>query len=143
MANVSMNEKRCEALKRLKMIGVDKNMVIKPFQNENVMLSEYMDKYFCAVLFDVNQYEYLKHAIHLFENEYNSLVYHVQLSHLDFGDCYSFFYVSDYKDEWDMDRYDLLHGFAVVYVWNKNAEELSEFGSIDFATKMGGIVRMY
>ena len=75
-----------------------------------------------------------------FENTFNSMVYHVQLSHFTFGDCYSFFYVSDYKDEWDSDRYDLSHGFALAYVWNRTDEICSEFGSISFEPKFGGVV---
>ena len=51
------------------------------------------------------------------------------------------FYVSDCKDEWDSDRYDLSHGFALAYVWNRTDEICSEFGSISFEPKFGGVVR--
>ena len=141
MVNVSYDEKKQEAIQRLKMMGVDNRMVIKPFKKGKLMLSEYLDEFFPAVLYDANQYTYLMDRISLFENTFNSMVYHVQLSHFTFGDCYSFFYVSDCKDEWDSDRYDLSHGFALAYVWNRTDEICSEFGSISFEPKFGGVVR--
>ena len=133
--------KKKEAIQRLKMMGVDNRMVINPFKKGKLMLSEYLDEFFPAVLYDANQYTYLMDKISLFENTFNSMVYHVQLSHFTFGDCYSFFYVSDCKDEWDSDRYDLSHGFALAYVWNRTDEICSEFGSISFEPKFGGVVR--
>lgn len=58
MVNVSYDEKKQEAIQRLKMMGVDNRMVIKPFKKGKLMLSEYLDEFFPAVLYDANQYTY-------------------------------------------------------------------------------------
>ena len=44
MVNVSYDEKKQEAIQRLKMMGVDNRMVIKPFKKGKLMLSEYLDE---------------------------------------------------------------------------------------------------
>ena len=87
MARISYDEKKQEAIQRLKMMGVDNRMVINPFKKGKLMLSEYLDEFFPAVLYDANQYTYLMDKISSFENTFNSMVYHVQLSHFKFGDC--------------------------------------------------------
>ena len=51
MARISYDEKKQEAIQRLKMMGVDNRMVIKPFKKGKLMLSEYLDEFFPAVLY--------------------------------------------------------------------------------------------
>lgn len=46
MARISYDEKKQEAIQRLKMMGVDNRMVIKPFKKGKLMLSEYLDDFF-------------------------------------------------------------------------------------------------
>ena len=68
--------------------------------------------------------------------------YHVIRTMTAFGELYSFLYISDYDEEWDMDNEDLVDGYAMSYVWNKTNEWCSEFGSIGVRGKYGGIVRV-
>lgn len=141
MEMISRTKKFDEAIKRLSLIGVDNEMVIEPFKKGTLRLSEYVDDVFNALLYDVSQYSDLVDYINNFERKNNALVYHVQLTHLVFGDLFSLFYVSDYEDEWEMDRDALMEGVAMVYVWNKSDDLCSEFGYINFKTSIGGIVR--
>jgi len=135
--------KKAEAISRMKTLGILEN-VIKEFEEDDVLeLSEYMGPMFPAVLYWTSNYAGLEEAIKEFEEKYDALVYHVQLSHLTFGDCYSFFYVSDHEDEWDFDRADLRAGFPLVYVWNATDPFCSEFGSIGIKPAMGGVERIY
>lgn len=46
------------------------------------------------------------------------------------GEMESYLYVSDYPEEWEMDRADISYGQQCVYVYNADYPDFSEFGSI-------------
>ena len=77
------------------------------------------------------------------EKTYKVLVYAVTHEYLEFGECYDFLYVSDYKSEW---KYTLLPQrdifYARAYVWNKTDDFCSEFGTIGIRSFGGGIKRV-
>lgn len=77
------------------------------------------------------------------EKTYKVLVYAVTHEYLEFGECYDFLYVSDYKSEW---KYALLPQrntfYARAYVWNKTDDFCSEFGTIGIRSFGGGIKRV-
>lgn len=139
-----MNEKEkfAEAVERMKMMKLDESLVINQFIKGTVKVSERLDSLFLTVLFNVDNYDYLMDVINDFEKKHNVLVYHVQLSHTDFGDCYSLLYVSSEKEEWNMDRDDIKIGYPLAYVWNKTIPEYSEFGYIGVRPSMGGLERI-
>ena len=78
------------------------------------------------------------------ENEYNCTIYAITHEYASFGECYSFLYVSRYKNEWPyaLVTEDDVH-YATAYVWNKSFEEFSEFGTIGVKSFGGGIARVY
>ena len=88
-----------------------------------------------------NEPELLK-KIKEFEEEYECIVYAVTHELFEFGECYSFLYMSKYEEEWARTLNDTKRGFAWSYVWNKSAEWCSEFGTIGVASLGGGIARM-
>ena len=45
------------------------------------------------------------------------------------------------KKEWQTDREDLKDNIALSYVYNVDCPDFSEFGSIGFAQRFGGLVR--
>ena len=77
------------------------------------------------------------------EKTYNVLVYAVTHEYLEFGECYDFLYIPDYKNEW---KYALLPQkdifYAYAYVWNKTDDNCSEFGTIGIRSFGGGIKRV-
>ena len=77
------------------------------------------------------------------EKTYKVLVYAVTHEYLEFGECYDFLYVSDYKSEW---KYALLPQgntfYAYAYVWNVDDDFCSEFGTIGIRSFGGGIKRV-
>ena len=75
------------------------------------------------------------------EEEKEIKVYHVILSHTEFGDIYSMFYISKHEEEWESDRADLAEGYAFVYAANITDDYCSEFGSICFVGRFGGLAR--
>ena len=77
------------------------------------------------------------------EKKYNCLVYAITHEYTDFGECYSFLIVTAYPEEWAT----LMHTegnrhTAFAYVWNKDDDWCSEFGSITVQSFGGGIRRI-
>ena len=84
----------------------------------------------------------LLNKIKEFEAETGSLVYAVTHEMFVFGECYSFLCVSKYEEDWDMTIETGLYGSYVwSYVWNKDAEWCSEYGTIGVKSFGGGIAR--
>ena len=77
------------------------------------------------------------------EQEHNCTVYAITHEYLEFGECYSFLIVTDYKEEWStlVEKYGKGHT-AFAYVWNKDVEWCSEFGTIAVQSFGGGIRRI-
>ena len=77
------------------------------------------------------------------EKTYNVLVFAVTHEYLEFGECYDFLYVPDYKSEWKytlISQKDIFYSYA--YVWNKTDDNCSEFGTIGIRSFGGGIKRV-
>ena len=77
------------------------------------------------------------------EAEYNCLVYAVTHEFTEFGELYDFLIVTDYPEEWD--TLVCNHGnchTAFAYVWNKDDDWCSEFGSVAVRSFGGGIKRV-
>lgn len=76
------------------------------------------------------------------EKEYACTVYAITHELAEFGECYSFLLVTDYKEEWT--RLIQSHGnkhYAFAYVWNKDDDSCSEFGTIGVQSFAGRIAR--
>lgn len=129
-----MSKQCLEAVNRMKLIGLHEN-AIQDFVNEGKLnLSDN------GFLFWLNESE--QNIVDQWQQETGNLVYHVVKTRTTFGLMYSFFYVSKYEEEWFMDNADLQEGYAVCYVYNADDELSSEYGSIGFEMKFGGIVRV-
>ena len=81
--------------------------------------------------------------INAIENRYNCLVYAVTHEFTEFGECYSFLIVTNYPEEWDELVYsEGSRHSAFAYVWNKDDDWCSEFGSVLVRSFGGGIKRI-
>lgn len=136
--NVSMEIKKAEAISRMKALDLY-NPYIKAFKDrDEIFLSE-----MTGGVYEFSDNEELKAKVKEFETEHNALVYHVIHTMTQFGELYSFLYVSDYPEEWEMDNSDIdTYGYTFAYVWNKTDEWCSEFGTIAVKSRFGGIVRV-
>ena len=132
---VSMENKKKEAISRLRTLGVYTES-IKQFERGMVSYSE--PPMGANYWLDDEQ----KAIVKEFEEEYNALVYFGMRSYTEFGKLDSFLYVSDEEEEWFMDREDIHEGYAVAYVYNHDAPEFSEIGSIAVRERFGGLVRV-
>lgn len=54
-------------------------------------------------------------------------------SYTNIGEMENYLYVSDYPEEWEMDKQDVSKGCQYTYVFNKDMPECSEFGTIGIA----------
>lgn len=135
---VSIEEKRAEAIKRMKAFGFFSDTV-KLFEKNGTPLSSEPP---WGVFYALNDQQ--KAAVHEFEEEYDGLVYSVIRSfHQELGVIDNLLYVSDEKDEWSMEWNDIKSMCPCVYAVNYNTPEFSELGLI--GVKMGagaGLIRI-
>ena len=77
------------------------------------------------------------------ENEYGCTVYAITHELTQFGECYSFLLVSKHEEEWDMlVTSEKNNHYAFAYVWNKDDDWCSEFGTVVVKSFGGGIKRI-
>lgn len=135
---ISREEKKIEALGRMKRLGVFSE-TIKQFEQEDlVSISEPpMGAFFWVENEELEE-------MRQFEQRHNALVYVIIRSYTTIGKTDSYLYVSDYKDEWQRDRDMLNSNEAFAYVINRDMPDCSEFGSIGIRrTIAGGLARTW
>ena len=85
----------------------------------------------------------LQKKIKEIEKEFNCVVYAITHEFTEFGECYSFLIVTDYKSEWKrLVETDNGSHYAFSYVWNKDDDFCSEFGTVALRSFGGGIRRI-
>ena len=133
---ITREEKKAEAIKRMKMLEIFPETV-RQFEKQNlVSISEppLGAFYWCD--------EEQQKIINQIEEEYNLLVYMGIMSYTEFGKMLSLLYVSDHEEEWSEDCMNLLNEEALTYTHNYDAPECSEFGYIGFRkTPASGLLR--
>lgn len=135
---ISKENKKAEAINRMKMLGLSKSC-IKAFQDrDEVQLSETNGE-----LTELSKNEELRTYIENLEKTDKILIYHVLHTNTPFGEMYSFLLVSDYGEEWESDRRNVKNNRLLSYVWNKDVPEYSEYGYIVVTQRSGGLTRLY
>ena len=120
---VSIEEKRAEAIKRMKAFGFFSDTV-KLFEKNGTPLSSEPP---WGAFYALNDQQ--KAVVHEFEEEYGGLVYSVIRSfHQELGVIDNLLYVSDEKDEWPWDWGDIENMCPCIYSVNYNTPEFYEFG---------------
>lgn len=137
MCKVTRENKKVEAIKRMKVLGLFKPCIKAFDKYDELQLTEPT-----GGLYEFNDNEELNAKVKEFEAEYDALVYHVIHTYTQFGELFNFLYVSDYEEEWEMDNADIEDGYAMAYVWNKSDDWMSEIGSIVVRERFGGLVRV-
>ena len=128
-------EQENEILERMKLLKLSKQC-IKAFTDGKIWESEAY-----GALYEI--YEEEQKIIDNFQKEHpGCYIYHMIHNVFDFGECYSILYVSPDVNEWQQDKEDIKDGYVFAYVYNKDNEEFSEFGSIAIKSQFGGLVRI-
>lgn len=135
--NVMTDDKKCEAIKRLIKLEISSDRILAFINNGQKSISINP-----AGFNDKMNGKYLTIAKD-FEKKKNCLIYYaIQSEIYGFYQTITFFYVSEYKEEWDMDLEDLTLGQACSFVYNETDPELSEIGYVDFVRNdIGGLIR--
>lgn len=144
-----MNEKLKNEIKERLTIMEVAPMFRKRALQGDVLVFERQNAMFSDVHYSLNsnknQEPYIDLALKVEELKlrYNLHTYLIQLTHFEFGDVYSFFYVPLEEEEfWEQDKKDLKSHYQYVYAYNASEPMCSEFGEIAFSKgRMGGIVR--
>ena len=129
--NVSREEKKTEAIKRMRTLGLFEPCIEAFDKRDEVQFSEAVT----GGLYELSTDKYLTCKVREFERKYDALVYHVVHSYLGYGaynimETYSFLYISDHKDKWIYENEDAKDSYVSAYVWNKTAPYCSEFDTI-------------
>ena len=136
--NISIEEKKKEAIKRLKKLRVYEE-VIEQFEKEGLI--NMSEPPFGACYWPTDNELTM---IREFEQEHNAVVYHVIRSFMEFGTCDCYLFVSDYEEEWEQEVEYTKRGSAFVYVYNHDEPAFSEFGSVGIKlTPAGGLARTW
>ena len=122
--NVTREEKKAEAIQRMKKWGIF-SPTIDQFEKED-LISQSLPPVGACYWIEGEQLQRVKD----FENENNALVYFVIHSYTNIGELESYLFVSDYKEDWPIDREDIKEGQQIVYVYNADDPWCSEMGSI-------------
>ena len=113
---------------------------IKKFEKDGTVT---LFERFAGYYITENQEPELLKKIKEFEEKTGSLVYAVTHEMFEFGECYSFLCISKYEEDWEFTIENGLHGSYVwSYVWNKDIEAYSEYGTIAVQSFGGGIARV-
>ena len=137
-----------EAIKRLELLKLLPNVITDFKNNDTVYYSERQNKIFDGILYWISNNEDYERLVKEFEENYDALVYHAQLTRFSYGLCLSMLFVSKYQEEWEMEREAITNPYDGVidtyaYVANLNEPDFSEIGRIGIIRKNGGISRVY
>lgn len=139
---------KAEAIKRLELLKLLPNVITDFKNNDTVYYSERQNKIFDGILYWISNNEGYERLVKEFEENYDALVYHAQLTRFSYGLCLSMLFVSKYQEEWEMEREAITNPYDGVidtyaYVANLNEPDFSEIGRIGIIRKNGGISRVY
>ena len=135
--NITRDIKKEKAIELMKKLDIYKPY-IKGFKNEDTVC--YFENYGGYWAW---QEPDLMEKVKQLEEEHNCLVYAITHEYTGIGEMYSFLIVTDYEEEWDtlLEKYgNQYYGFA--YVWNKDDDDCSEFGTVALSSFGGGIRRI-
>ena len=135
--NITREDKKVKAIELMKKLDIYKPY-IKGFKNEDTVC--YFENYGGYWAY---QEPGLIEKVKELEEQHNCLVYAITHEYTAIGEMYSFLIVTDYEEEWDtlLEKYsNQYYGFA--YVWNKDDDMCSEFGTIALSSFGGGIRRI-
>ena len=136
--NTTKEEKKQKALQVMEQLGIYEGF-IKDYKRDD----DYVCYFENFAGFWAWQRQEVIDKVKEIEKEYNCTVYAITHEYTDFGECYSFLIVTDYKEDWDYDfeKIDNNNFYAYAYVWNKDVDYCSEFGTIGIKSFGGGIRR--
>ena len=135
--NITRDEKKIKAIELMKKLDIYRPYIKGLQKEDNVCFFENYGGYWAW------QEPDLMKKVKELEEEHNCLVYAITHEYTSIGEMYSFLIVTDYEEEWDtlLEKYGNQY-YAFAYVWNKDDDNCSEFGTIALSSFGGGIRRI-
>ena len=133
--NVSVDEKKIEAISRMKELGIFEETIQQFEKDDKISISEPpFGAFYWIAGEDLEQ-------VRKFEQEYNALVFIAIRSYTTDGKIDNFLFVSDYVEEWEDDRKIMKEGETLAYVYNHGMPDCSEIGYIGIAPTIAAGLR--
>lgn len=134
--NTTLKQRKEKAIKCLKELNIYKPYIDGFKEYNEVCYFEQFGGYWAY------QDDELTAKIKEIEEKHNCTVYAITHDYAEFGECYSFLIITDYEEEWEYSLEKVNGGYyAFAYVWNKDDDYCSEFGTIGIKSFGGGIKR--
>ena len=138
-----MKKQKQEALNRMKMLHLMKEVIDDFEKNDKVYYSERQNSFFNATLYWLDNHQEWAQQVKEFETRTGCLVYHCQLTYTEFGKLLSLFYVDKDEENWEQDRKDIQDREVFVKVINLDDDFCSDYGYIGIQPSMGGVTRTW
>lgn len=135
--NTTIEQRKEKATELMTKLGIYKPY-IKGFKEQNQVC--FYENYAGFWAYQENE---LEDKIKEIESKHNCTVYAITHEYTEFGELYDFLIVTDYVEEWE--NLVCTEGnthYAFAYVWNKDDDWCSEFGTIGVKSLGGGIKRV-
>lgn len=124
---------KLEAVKRMEKLNFSNDIIEKMKKND-------ICKSLMGFCFRLNEEEI--EMVRDWEEKTGNFVYHLTYDEYDFGNCYTFLYVSEYQEEWESDRFEMNSNRICAYVKNLTVSEFSEIGFVLIIPIFEGILRI-
>lgn len=136
---LTKNEQKDLAVKALETLGCYKPYLnaFKRQKDPVVTMYEGFGGYYLDPKYGSNETELID-KIKEIETTYGGTVYAVIHNLTSIGEMYSLLYISKYAED---AKTMFGKNWAYAYVWNKDYDECSEFGSIGIKSALGGLIR--
>ena len=131
MKETTYPQKRAEAAKRMRLLGV-KEEHIQDFEQDGKIYFSAEDK----TIAELSEAD-IKN-IEKFENDYHVLVYMVIRKDSQYGMKDAMLYVSSDENDWPLEEDELKMGYAFTHLINHRCPEVLEFYRIGFARTPNG-----
>ena len=136
--NIKTEEKKTKCVELMETLGIYKPYITGFRQSGKVCFFERFAGFW------VYQEPEVEAKMKEIEKKYNCMVYAITHELTEFGELYSFLILTDHKSEWKniVERTDKKNEFyAFAYVWNKDDDLSSEFGTVIIRSFGGGLMR--
>lgn len=136
MKGTTKEDMKQEALKRMHKLNLMEECIDAFEKLNDVWISENS-----GILYDLSNYQDILTEIRNLEKDDSVLVYHAIKTETEFGTLISLLCVSPFKDEWSLDWEDMNDNMIFCYVSNLSDDWFSEYGSIQYKSINGGLIR--
>ena len=134
---LNREEMKQKAIKVMKELDIYRPYIKGFKDNDDVCYYENFGGYWAY------QEEKIQNKIKELEEKYGFTIYAVTHELTEFGELYSFLYISKYEEDDEYNCKKFSKGYIVpAYVWNLSVEEYSEMGTIVVQSFGGGIRRI-